>query len=61
MLFGAEDRVVSQRYAEDFKAGLRHGETAVVPGAGHMLPYEKPAPVLELGERFLKANPATVA
>ena len=32
VLFGAEDRVVSPRYAEDFKAGLRHGETAVVAG-----------------------------
>jgi pimeloyl-ACP methyl ester carboxylesterase len=65
VLFGAEDRVVSERYAADFKARLRHGETAVVSGAGHMLPYEKPAQVLELVERFLKAEtvkakPATV-
>jgi pimeloyl-ACP methyl ester carboxylesterase len=56
VVFGAEDRVVPSRYADDFKAGLRHGETAVVPGAGHMLPYEKPDAVLDRIERFLKAG-----
>jgi pimeloyl-ACP methyl ester carboxylesterase len=38
-LFGARDAVVPARYAEDFKAGLRFGETAVVADAGHLLPY----------------------
>jgi pimeloyl-ACP methyl ester carboxylesterase len=61
VLFGAEDKVVSPRYADDFIAGLRHGQTAVVAGAGHMLPYEKPDRVMQLVERFLKAVPAEVA
>jgi pimeloyl-ACP methyl ester carboxylesterase len=61
VLFGAQDRVVSPRYAADFKAGLRDGRTAVVPGVGHMLPYEKPQAVLDLVERFLEAAPAAVA
>lgn len=59
VVFGAEDRVVSPRYADDFKMGLRDGQTVVVPGAGHMLQYERPDAVLERVERFLAA-PATV-
>jgi pimeloyl-ACP methyl ester carboxylesterase len=61
VLFGAEDRVVSQRYADDFKAGLRGGETAVVTGAGHMLQYERPQQVMDRIERFLQVAPAKVA
>ena len=61
VLFGARDKVVSSRYADDFKAGLRDGQTAVVAGAGHMLPYEKPQQVVDLIERFMKAAPAKVA
>jgi pimeloyl-ACP methyl ester carboxylesterase len=61
VMFGAEDRVLSPRYADDFRAGLRGGQTAVVAGAGHMLPYEKPQQVVDLIERFMKAVPAKVA
>ena len=55
VLFGGEDRVVSPRYADDFKAGLRDGQTAVVAGAGHMLPYEQPEQVKQRFEEFDKA------
>jgi pimeloyl-ACP methyl ester carboxylesterase len=55
VLFGAEDRVVSPRYADDFKAGLRDAKTAVVAGAGHMLPYEQPEEVKHRFEEFVKA------
>jgi pimeloyl-ACP methyl ester carboxylesterase len=58
-VFGAEDAVVPSHYAEDFGAGLPHGQTAVVAGAGHMLPYEKPDEVLGLIDRFLQHVPAT--
>jgi pimeloyl-ACP methyl ester carboxylesterase len=54
VLFGAEDRVVPPRYADDFKAGLRDGRTAVIAGAGHMLPYEKPEDVEHWLKRFHK-------
>jgi pimeloyl-ACP methyl ester carboxylesterase len=54
VLFGAEDKVVSPRYAGDFKAGLRDARTAVVAGAGHMLPYEQPEQVEHLIEDFVK-------
>jgi pimeloyl-ACP methyl ester carboxylesterase len=47
--------VVSPRYAEDFKAGIRNSQTAVIAGAGHMLPYEKPAEVGDQIAAFLKA------
>ena len=55
VLFGAEDRVVSPRYADDFKAGLRDAQTAVVAGAGHMLPYEQPEKVKHRFEAFVTA------
>ena len=55
VLFGAEDRVVSPRYADDFKAGLRGANTAVVAGAGHMLPYEQPEQVKHRFEEFVRA------
>lgn len=47
VLFGAEDAVVSPRYAEDFRSGIRTVETAAIPGAGHMLPYEQPKAVID--------------
>lgn len=55
VLFGAEDRVVSPRYADDFKAGLHGANTAVVAGAGHMLPYEQPEQVKHRFEEFVRA------
>jgi len=55
VLFGGEDRVVSPRYADDFKSGLRDGQTAVVAGAGHMLPYEQPDQVKHWVENFDKS------
>ena len=56
-IFGAEDHFISPRYAEDFSRGLRRVQTAVIKGAGHMLPYEKTEEVAALIERFL-AGPA---
>ena len=55
VLFGAEDRVVSSRYADDFKAGLHGANTAVVADAGHMLPYEQPEQVKHRFEEFVRA------
>jgi len=61
VLFGAEDRVVSPRYADDFKAGLRNAQIGIIPGAGHMLPYERPEPVVKGIEGLLTAAAAKVA
>ena len=52
-VFGAEDSFISPRYAADFARGLRNLQTAVVKGAGHMLPYERTDEVVGLIERFL--------
>ena len=52
-VFGAEDTFISPRYAEDFGRGVRHLQTAVISGAGHMLPYERTEEVAGLIERFL--------
>ncbi len=55
-LFGEKDGFISPRYAEDFGRGLRLGQTTIVKGAGHMLPYEKTEDVLALIDRFLAAS-----
>jgi pimeloyl-ACP methyl ester carboxylesterase len=52
-VFGAEDTFISPRYAEDFARGLRRVQSAVIKGAGHMLPYERTDEVVGLIERFL--------
>jgi pimeloyl-ACP methyl ester carboxylesterase len=45
-LFGAEDGVVSPRYAADFAAGVPRFHSEVIAGAGHMLSYERPDEVV---------------
>jgi pimeloyl-ACP methyl ester carboxylesterase len=53
LLFGREDAVIPKRYAEEFASGLRQVQTAVVDGAGHMLPYEKPDHVVQQIGQFV--------
>ena len=55
VLFGSEDAFVSPRYAADFAHDLKKCETAILPGAGHMVPYEKTAEVAARIERFLQS------
>jgi pimeloyl-ACP methyl ester carboxylesterase len=55
-LFGADDAFVPARYADDFGKGIAGGETSVVAGAGHMLPYEKGAELCDTIARFLARN-----
>jgi pimeloyl-ACP methyl ester carboxylesterase len=54
VVFGAEDAFVPPRYAQDFAAGIARAETAIIKGAGHMVPYEKTAETAALIDRFLK-------
>jgi pimeloyl-ACP methyl ester carboxylesterase len=53
ILFGEKDGVISPRYADDFKRGLPPAQTAIVKGAGHMLPYERTDEVAGIIEKFL--------
>lgn len=53
LLFGADDKIVPKAYAADFLAGLSDAESVTVPGAGHMLQYERPAEVIPSVEAFL--------
>jgi pimeloyl-ACP methyl ester carboxylesterase len=55
-LFGADDRFIAPRYAEDFTRGIADAEAAVVAGAGHMAPYEKTEEISALIARFLARN-----
>ena len=53
ILFGEKDGFISPRYAEDFKRGLPKAQSAIIKGAGHMLPYERTDEVAGLIEKFL--------
>jgi pimeloyl-ACP methyl ester carboxylesterase len=56
IVLGAEDQFVPPAYAHDFAAGIAGIQSLVVPGAGHMLPYEKPEEVMSAVRRFLSAK-----
>jgi pimeloyl-ACP methyl ester carboxylesterase len=44
---GAHDRVLAERRAAELVAAVRQGAYVEVPGAGHMLPVERPAAVAD--------------
>lgn len=45
VVWGAQDRLVSPVYAEEFTSRLRDSRLALVDGAGHLPPLEQPAVV----------------
>jgi len=55
ILFGEKDGFISPRYADDFKRGLPKAQTAIIKGAGHMLPYERTDEIAGIIEKFLAA------
>ncbi len=56
VVFGAEDRLVPPRYADDFVAGIPDASKAIVAGAGHMVPVERPEEVLALLDDFQRGD-----
>jgi pimeloyl-ACP methyl ester carboxylesterase len=53
VVFGADDALVPASYADDFVAGIADASAVVVPGAGHMVPVERPQAVLDAIDAFL--------
>jgi pimeloyl-ACP methyl ester carboxylesterase len=51
--WGQSDRLMPPVYAERWKALIPHAEIAIVEGAGHMLPYERPDAFVAALTRFL--------
>jgi non-heme chloroperoxidase len=47
VLVGTQDRLTPPRLARTIAARLPHARLVVLPGAGHMLPWEEPAQVVE--------------
>lgn len=54
VVFGEKDAFVPAAYATEFTSRLRRARAAVIPGAGHMAPYERETAVLDLIEGFLR-------
>jgi pimeloyl-ACP methyl ester carboxylesterase len=50
---GDHDRLVPQAWAEEVTRLLPRGRLAVVPGAGHMVPFRSPSAVAHLVDDFL--------
>jgi len=55
LVWGREDRFIPLGYAEEWRKQLPASELAVVDAAGHMVPYEQSAAVLEAIRKFLGA------
>ncbi len=55
VLYGSEDRLTPPRYVRALQEGLPAARLEEVPGAGHMLPLERPEAVGEAISRFLAA------
>ncbi len=53
VLYGELDRLSPARYADDFVKGIDGASKVIVPGAGHMVPVERPDEVLAAIDAFL--------
>lgn len=58
VLCGSQDRLTPPKYVRALQEGLPAAQLELVPGAGHMLPLERPAEVAALTGRFLASLPA---
>jgi pimeloyl-ACP methyl ester carboxylesterase len=56
VLHGAKDKLVPVSYAADLAAGVADGRLEVVVDAGHMLPYERTAAVVEAIAGFVRPD-----
>ena len=54
VVWGEQDALAPARYADDFAAAIPDARTLIVPGAGHMVPVERPDEVLSAIEEFLE-------
>lgn len=54
ILCGTEDHITPPRYATWLKEGLRDARVILIPGAGHMLPLERPEQVNTAIAEFLR-------
>ena len=58
LLWGASDRLISPVYGEEFLKRIDGAQLAVLKGAGHMLPFEKPDEFVEVLTDFLSPSRA---
>jgi pimeloyl-ACP methyl ester carboxylesterase len=56
ILVGENDKMTPVRFSEELQQGIRGAELVVVPGAGHMLPLERPDEVARLLKGFLEGT-----
>jgi pimeloyl-ACP methyl ester carboxylesterase len=47
LIWGAGDKLIPPVYAREFQKGIEGAEVVLIPEAGHVAPFEKPAEVIE--------------
>ncbi len=52
LVWGDDDRYVPSAYADAWQGAIEGASLEVIPGAGHMSPYEQPADVAAVIGRF---------
>ncbi|MBV9323947.1 MAG: alpha/beta hydrolase [Chloroflexi bacterium] len=57
VVWAEHDRLLSTEYAAAWQQLLPHGSTTIIPGAGHMLPYEQPRALAASVLAFLESPP----
>lgn len=53
VLWGADDAVAPAAYADEFARAIANAEPVVIPGAGHMVAWDRPAETVDAVRRFL--------
>jgi len=46
LIWGDSDKLISPAYAHEFQRGISGAQLTVIPQAGHLVPFEKPAEVV---------------
>lgn len=60
LLCGSEDRMTPPRFSEFLAERLPHARLQLFPGAGHMLPLERPQQVAQALQEFIQAFPPSI-
>lgn len=53
VLYGADDAIAPAAYAGEFAQAISGAEAVVIPGAGHMVAWDRPAEAVAAVQRFL--------
>jgi len=53
LIWGESDKLVAPEYAKEFQKGIAGAQLTMIPQAGHLVPFEKPAEVVAAISRLM--------